>query len=104
MSSYQVGWMIVLLPVVLLYGVLELMRGWKILARGEPSLNVALQIRIWILRLVLGSRESDAYKDRLLSDPRTMRLRGVYSLAAGILCIAGSVLWAYLLWTQLLTE
>lgn len=87
------------MPLIVIYAVVELRRSWKILKRGEVSLNPALQIRIWLLRLFRGSEVAEAYRTKLLMDTDTMKVRGVYSLAVGMILLIGSAILLYF-WLQ----
>ena len=81
-----------LMPILLIYALTEIKRAWKILKRGEPSLNLALQARIWLLRLIKGNEVADEYRTNLLMDTNAMQVRGVYSLVEGLPLLIGSAI------------
>ena len=87
------------MPLIVMYAVVELKRSWKILKHGEASLNPALQIRIWLLRLFRGSKVAHDYRTALLTDTDTMKVRGVYSLVGGLILLIGSMILVYF-WLQ----
>jgi hypothetical protein len=83
-----------------LYGVIELRRGWMILKYKKYTLNLAIQIRLRLIRLLRGQEESQYYRNKLLNNPDGMRIRGTYSLLGGILSVLVSIVWSLLLYNQ----
>lgn len=83
---------ICLMPILLIYAVAELRRGWSILKYGQPSLNIALQVRIWLLDILRGSKVADEYRTALLLDEKAMTTRGIYSLVEGLIILIGSAI------------
>jgi hypothetical protein len=92
MESRNIFLAICLMPILLIYSVIEIRRGWKILKQGEPSLNLALQARVWLLGLIRGSKAADEYRSSLLMDKNAMQVRGVYSLIGGGVSLIGSAI------------
>lgn len=80
------------MPILVVYAITELRRGWKVLKYGEPSLNIALQARIWLLGLIQGKTAADRYRMSLLTDSNTMAKRGVYSLVEGLILLMGCII------------
>lgn len=80
------------MPVILIYAVVELKRGWKMLRHGEYSLNPALQARIWLMKMIRGNQFAEDYQKSLLTDKDAMRLRGIYSLVGSLILLIGSVI------------
>ncbi len=95
MESRDIFFAICLMPILLVYGVVELKRGWEILQLGKPSLNLALQARIWLLRLIRGNKIAEEYRTDLLIDTRAMQVRGTYSLVEGLILLIGSAILVY---------
>jgi hypothetical protein len=95
MDSRELVPIICLMPVLLIYSVSELRRGWKILKYGEYSLNPALQARIWLLKRLRGDKFANEYQASLLEDTNTMRLRGIYSLIGSLILMIGSAILIY---------
>jgi hypothetical protein len=62
MYSSQIPWLIILIPLFLIYGFVELNRGWKILKYGQDSLDVVIRIRIWLIRLIKGEKSAKIIK------------------------------------------
>lgn len=83
---------ICLMPILVIYSIAELRRGWRILKRGEFSLNPTLQTRIWLLKKIRGNEIADEYRKGLLMDKNGMRLSGVYSLVGSLILLIGSAI------------
>ncbi|MCP4141008.1 MAG: hypothetical protein GY755_12100 [Chloroflexi bacterium] len=64
MDTHQIVWILISVPIMTIYAILELIRGWKIIVYKEPSLNVALQIQIWIVKIFRNRKSSEAYKEK----------------------------------------
>jgi len=97
MDLYQEIWMTILVPIFLLYGFVEMRRGWKIIRYKEDSFNWAVQMRIWLIKQLAGNKKSKDYEKYLKQDNRYMTTRGFYSLVGGFISFAVSVFWLYLL-------
>ena len=97
MDTYQLVWLIILTPIFFLYGLKELHRGWKILKHGEFSLNLAIQMRIWLIRLISGAEAAQQYENHLKNDFETMRMMGIYSIIGGVISLAVSIMWIFVL-------
>ena len=97
MDTYQLVWLIILTPIFFLYGLRELHRGWKILKHEELSLNLAVQVRIWLIGLVRGDEPAKQYEINIKSNVDTMRKMGIYSIIGGIISLAVSIMWTFIL-------
>lgn len=92
----------ILSPLFFVYGLNELKRGWKILVEGEKSLNIAVQTRIWLWRLIYGDREAEKYEKRFKANNDLMKREGIYSLVGGGVSLLVSVFWIWMLYKSLL--
>jgi hypothetical protein len=97
-DAYQQTWMIILIPVFLVYGFIEVRRGWSIIKRGEKSHNIAVQTRIWLIKHFAGKKKSIQYRKSLEQDKEYMTRAGLYSLIGGIVSIAISIMWIVVLY------
>jgi hypothetical protein len=97
MDLYQKAWMIILIPIFLLYGFVEIRRGWKIIKYKEDSYNLAIQIRIWLIKQFTGNKKSKDYEKYLKQDKTYLTIKGSYSFVGGIISLAVSIFWLYLL-------
>jgi hypothetical protein len=97
MDAVERVWMIILLPVLAIYAVIELRRAWKILHENTPSLNYALQIRKWLIGLFKGHDVADGYQASLFNDPKVMKTKGIYSLLEGVLLLLVCAVWIIVL-------
>jgi hypothetical protein len=98
MDTCQTLWLIILLPIFLVYGLVEIRRGWKILFYKEYSLNLALKARSWLIRLLRGVKAAEEYEIHLKSDSAAMKLRGINSIIGGVVCLIGCVIWSLVLY------
>jgi len=80
------------MPILLVYSLIELKRGWEILKHGKYSLNPTIRTRIWLLRHLRGDKMADEYRKNILADNQGMELRGFYSFAGGLIMLVGSVI------------
>jgi len=97
MDDYQRLWMTCFTPVLFLYAIAEINRGWNILRHQEYSLNFAFSTQAWLVKLFQGEEKSVKYKEKLLNNTAEMKLSGYYSLIGGILLIVVCLYWVYLL-------
>lgn len=97
MDSYQQTWMIILIPLFIVYGIIEMRRGWKIIIFKEDSYNVAVQIRIWLLKQFAGDKKLKDYQRYLKQNKTYMQERGFYSFVGSTISLAISIFWLYLL-------
>jgi hypothetical protein len=92
MDAYQTIWMICLIPVLGIYSVNEILRGWKILKHGDASLNFVYRTRVWILRQFKGNEAATDYQNSVLANKNEMKSSGVYSVVGGIIMLVLCVL------------
>jgi hypothetical protein len=97
MDLYQTFWTIIFIPVFLIYGLIEIRRGWKIIKYKEDSYNIAVQTRIWLIKQFAGSKKSEDYQNYLDQNKQYMTTRGFYSLLGGIICLIVCMFWLYVL-------
>jgi len=97
-DAYQLTWMIILIPVFLVYGLIEVKRGWNIIKYGEKSHNVAVQVRIWLIKQFSGEKKSIQYRKSLEQDKDYMTRTGSYSFIGGIVSLAVCIMWILVLY------
>lgn len=96
MDTFQAAWIVILSPVFFIYGINELRRGWKILRHGEQSLNIAIQIRLWLIRLIYGDVKAHQYEMQFKNNLKTMQREGFYSFIGGLIALAVSIIWIWM--------
>ena len=92
-DTYQQIWIVILIPVFLVYGFIEVRRGWNIIKRGKKSHNIAIQIRVWLIKQFAGEKKSNRYRKSLEQDKDYMTRAGSYSLIGGIVSLAVCIMW-----------
>ena len=97
MDLHQRIWAIILIPTFIIAGIDGIKSGWKILKYNEDSYNLAVRIRLWILKQFSESKKLKAYQKYLQQDKTYMKDRGFYGLVGGALYLAGSVFFIFLL-------
>jgi len=97
MDAYQFFWLKILTPIFFLYGLVEINRGWRILRYGESSLNPAIRIRVWIVKLFNGEKVATQYRKKIMNNTRQMKINGVYSILGGFIYLIGSIIWLLVL-------
>jgi len=96
-DAFQTLWLTLLAPFFLIYGLFELGRGWKILRYGQASLNVAVRIRILIVKLIKGEKAARQFQANIVNNTSNMQLRGVYSILGGSISVVVSIIWLLVL-------
>lgn len=91
------------MPLMFISAVVELKRAWRILKYGEESLNTTLKLRIWLIGVFRGANAAREYRENIEKDKSSMKLRGWYGILYGIICLAGCVVWAIVLYNALAT-
>jgi len=97
MDLHQRIWAIILIPTFIIAGIDGIKSGWKILKYNEDSYNLAVRIRLWMLKQFSGSNKSKEYQKYLQQDKTYMKDRGFYGLVGGTLFLAGSIFFIFLL-------
>jgi hypothetical protein len=97
MDERQRIWMTCFTPLLLLYSIFEIKRGWNILKHKKYSLNFAYSAQIWLVNTFQGEKKSIEYKEKLFGNVNQMTLSGYYRIIGGIVLLAACIFWAYLL-------
>jgi len=98
MSTYQIIWLIILIPLFFIYGLIEIRRGWRIIKYQEDSYNLAIQIRLWLAEKFFSDKVFANTKNSLSQNKEYMLRRGYYSFIGGIVSLAASIIWIILLY------
>lgn len=93
MDSHQIGWAIVFIPILVLYSLIEIRRGWRILRYRELTLNPTLRMRVWLLRSLKGNEAADRYERSILENATEMTLNALYGIAGGIFLLIACFFW-----------
>ncbi len=97
MDLHQRIWAIILIPTFIIAGIAEIKSGWKILKYNEDSYNLAVRIRLWMLKQFSEGKKFKEYQKYLKQDKIYMKDRGFYGLVGGTLYLAGSIFFILLL-------
>jgi hypothetical protein len=100
MDLHQRIWAIILIPTFIIAGIDGIKSGWKILKYNEDSYNLAVRIRLWMLKQFSEVKNFKEYQKYLQQDKKYMKDRGFYGLVGGALYLAGSVFFIFLLFEQ----
>lgn len=92
MDAFQKVWLIILVPLILVYGYYVFIQGFRILKYKKYTLNFAEQVRIRLIRLFYGDEKALNYKDRLLSNPSEMKIKGIWAIIYGILSLIVAII------------
>lgn len=98
MDSYQLFWLIFSIPVMAAISIKEIIRGWRILKYNNLSLNLVLKARIKMIQIAKGDGASKEYHDRLLNNPKEMKLLAFYSILGGVIMLGVCVLWVFIVY------
>ncbi len=101
MSPYQTIWLIILIPVMSIYGFIEIRRGINILKYNRPSLNFALKIRIKLIELFSGKKAAREYQEHILENSKEMKKLALNSVFGGITSIVVVIVWVLVLFRYL---
>jgi hypothetical protein len=97
MSLYQTIFLIIFLPILLIFFVSDVIRGIRILFYNDNSYHFAYKMRLYLLGTFVGSSAREKYLAKLETDERHIRYRGIISLFGGIVGIIICLIWTYFL-------
>jgi len=101
MNNNQIIWLMILIPFISVYSLLEIRRGWNILRNNRLTLNLALKTRIKLIESFRGKDVAEQYRSRLLNDPKEMRSLGLNSIFGGSISLIICVIWTIILYKSL---
>jgi len=100
MSIYQANWAGCIIPILIVYGIWSIGRGWNILKHNQPSLDFTHGVNSMLTRIFRGEEKSSEYEDKVLANTDKMKESGWYSLFGGIVMLLVSAFWIFLLTKQ----
>ena len=102
MDLHQIVWLIILIPAFFIIGITELNRAKEILINKKISLNLAVRIRIWLIKNISGKKEAKQYEKKIKENEKGTQVSGYYSAIGGLLYMFGSIFFAWLLFKAIL--
>lgn len=102
MNLHQIVWLIILAPMFLVIGIIELSRAKKILIDRKISLNLSVRIRIWLIKNLRGEKKAKIYERTIKENATRVHNSGIYSAVGGLLYLLGGVFFAWLLLSKMI--
>jgi hypothetical protein len=100
MNTIKVIWLVILIPLMLMYAINEIRRGWNIIKYNQKSLNFALLLRVKLIEIFRGKDFANQFQERLLSDTKEMKSLAFNSIFGGILLLLVVVGWIIILYKK----
>ena len=93
MDPYQKAWASCLVPILMIYAIFEIRRGWRVLRHKEPSLASNQRMYVGIVRFLKGNWAADKNYERLIKDVDQMRFYAWSSLVGGFFTLIVCFIW-----------
>jgi hypothetical protein len=102
MDTYQANWVFCILPMAILYSVIEIRRGWRVLRYKESSLNLNQRMHLAMVRLLRGAEAADHTYRLMMDNSEKLAFFSWSSFVGGILTMTICVAWAiFLIWSTM---
>ncbi|MBI3175770.1 MAG: hypothetical protein HYZ25_18770 [Chloroflexi bacterium] len=97
MDTYQANEAFCIIPILIIYSVVEIHRGWRVLRYKEPSLHLNQQISLAMVRLLRGADAADHNHKLMMDDSENMVFFAWSSFVGGILALIICLVWVVIL-------
>jgi hypothetical protein len=97
MDTYQANWTFCILPILTIYAVVEIHRGWRVLRYKEPSLHLNQHVSVAMVRLLRGAEAADHTYKVMMDNSEKLAFFAWSSFVGGILTMIICVAWAIFL-------
>ena len=102
MDTYQANEASCIIPILIIYSVVEIHRGWRVLHYKESSLSFIQRISLAMVRLLRGAEAADHTYRVMMDNSEKLAFFAWSSFAGGILTIIVCVVWAiFLIWSTM---
>jgi hypothetical protein len=89
MNAYQEFWIIIASPLLFIYSICEIYRGFYILIKKQYKSNIAYSIRLLLLKTFSSKETADNYLQNILKSPDNIYPSAIYSILGGVTGIIG---------------
>jgi hypothetical protein len=97
MDIYQANCASCIIPILIIYSVVEIHRGWRVLHYKEPSLSLNQRISLAMVRLLRGAEAADHTYRLMMDNSENMVFFAWSSFVGGILALIICLVWAIFL-------
>ena len=97
MDTYQANWTFCILPILIIYAMVEIRRRWRVLRYKEPSLHLNQHVSIAMVRLLRGAEAADQTYRVMMDNSEKLAFFAWSSFVGGILMLTICLGWAVIL-------
>jgi hypothetical protein len=97
MDSNQVKWALFLMPMLTVYALIEVRRGWRVINNQEKSPSPNQRMLIWLIRLLKGDESADKAYTYSIRKSGDIRFYAWSSFIGGIVTLALCIIWAIMI-------
>lgn len=93
MEWYQVKRVFCILPILVIYAIIEIRRGWRVLQYGELSLSPNQRIFVQIIRLLKGDESARRAYEHSINQSHELTFYAWTSFIGGIFTLIVCFIW-----------